>query len=258
MEIISLVLTIGIYGLALIMAISFILLIRRNMNNKKIVDCVTIFDDENMFFSKIDAYLNSVKNIEFLEKGKILKLWGYVFYKRDDEVLPLLDSIDLLPIVVGTGFSKKNKIQLNEDCLYYLCLASCNALYGRKNFALLDKFEEKIKGYRNLLDNNLAYEMSTESFKLYHDEEDKGEEFFTKVIDGEYGEYSYSKQLIGIYKKICSSFLAKIYSDNNDEISYEKISDDVASFYSTKMGQRYLNELGVNEQWLQSASKETE
>lgn len=255
MEIISLILTIGIYGLTLIMVISFVLLIRRNINNKKIVDCIMIFDDESLFFSKINSYLETAKNQEFIEKAKILKLWGNVFYKRDDEVIPLLESINLIPIVVGNGFNKKNKLQLNEDCLYYLCLASCNTLYGRKNFELLNKFREKLNEYDVLLEKNLAYAISKESFRLYDNEGDKGEGFFLKVIEGEYGGYNYSKQLIGIYKKICSSFLAKIYSDKNDTESFEKVKEDVIYFYETIMGKRYLSELNVNEQWLQTSEE---
>ncbi|MEG0733997.1 hypothetical protein [Anaerorhabdus sp.] len=256
MEIVSVALNFIMTGLIIFFAISFIFLIRRNMKNKRIVDCITAFDDESLFFDKINTYLETMKDPEFMMKGKILKLWGTVYYEHNDEILPLLHEIDIIPLIDNKGFFKKDKVQLNEDSFYYLFIACVNTLYGRNDVEKLEEFMNKIIGYEELLKPNLVYQIAMQTFNLYENKNDLGEAFYKRVLEGDYSEYKYAKQLIGLYKELCAAYLAKIYSLQNRESEYDIIRSDVLSFNEKKIGKRILLELQVPSAWLSKLDQE--
>lgn len=250
MEFISLALNIIMLGLIVFFSITFVFLIKRNKKNKKIVDCITSFDEEKIFFEKLDEYLKTTTDPEFNMKGIVLNLWGSVFYQHDDEILPLLDKVQCFPLVDNRGPFKRDTAQLNEDSLYYLCLACVNALYGRKDVEKLEKFKEKINENSEYLKDTLVYHVSQHAFKLYEGKEDLGEQFFKDILDGDYSGYKYAKQLIGMYKDLCQAYLVKIYSVQNRKDDFDLIKEDVQRFYDTKLGKRYLTELGINLEWV--------
>ncbi|MEG0076505.1 hypothetical protein [Anaerorhabdus sp.] len=250
MDMISLALNLIMIGLIIFFSFSFVFLFKRNKKNKKIVDCITSFDDEKLLFSKLDEYLKTMSDPEFYMKGKVLQLWGSVFYKHDKEILPILQEVNCFPLVDNKGPFKRDTAQLNEDSLYYLCLACVNALYGRNDEFKLEKFKEKLKENEAYLKNLLAYHISKHAFQLYENQGDLGEQFFIDVLDGDYQGYKYAKQLIGMYKDLCQAYLVKIYSIQNRKEDFDLIKEDVQRFYDTKLGKRYLTELKVNMNWL--------
>ncbi|SJZ45147.1 hypothetical protein [Anaerorhabdus furcosa] len=256
MEFISLALNIIMLGLIVFFSISFVFLIKRNKKNKKIVDCITSFDEEKIFFEKLEDYLKTTTDPEFYMKGIVLNLWGSVFYRHDDEILPLLDKVQCFPLVDNRGPFKRDTAQLNEDSLYYLCLACVNALYGRKDIEKIEKFKEKINENCEYLKDTMVYHVSQHAFKLYEGKEDLGEQFFKDILDGDYSGYKYAKQLIGMYKDLCQAYLVKIYSVQNRKDDFDLIKEDVQRFYDTKLGKRYLTELGINLEWLNHTEKD--
>lgn len=250
MELFSLALNLVMIALIIFFSISFVFLIGRNKKNKKIVDCITSFDDEETFFNKCNSYLETMKDPEFNMKGIVLKLWGTVFYKHDDEINSLLNEVDCFPLVDNKGLFKKDTAQLNEDSLYYLCLACVNSLYGRNDKTKLALFKSKIIENETYLKETLVYHMSIHAFQLYENEGDLGEEFFKSILEGDYADYKYAKQLIGMYKDICQAYLTKIYSVGNREADFDGIKEDVQRFYDTKLGRRFISELSINPTWL--------
>lgn len=257
MEFISVALNLVMLGLIVFFSVSFVFLIKRNRKNKKIVDCITSFDDEKLFFEKLESYLKITNDPEFYMKGIVLNLWGAVFYNHDDEILPLLDKVNCFPLVDNKGPFKRDTAQLNEDSLYYLCLACCNTLYGRKDIGKLERFKNKISENSEYLKDTLAYHVSLHAFKLYEEKDELGEEFFKNILDGDYSDYKYAKQLIGMYKDLCQAYLAKIYSVQNRKNDFDLIKEDIQRFYDTKLGKRYLTELGVNLEWVTSAEEKS-
>ncbi|MEF9893520.1 hypothetical protein [Anaerorhabdus sp.] len=250
MQLISFLINVALVVFILSMAIAFVFLIRRNTKNKKIVECVEAFDNEDVFFNKIDNYIELEKDNEFKMKGKILKLWGCVKYDHKDSIEPLLNEIDCTPLFEKKGKYNKTKASLNEDSFYYLCLACCNTLYGRKDHDLLMKFKEKLDDLDQSINRLLVYQLSMNGFKLYQGEEDLGEEFFSNTLQGDTGDLHYAKQLIGIYKDICAAYLTKIYFIQNRSEDYEAIKEDMQRFYRSGLGKRYLTELEIPQEWV--------
>lgn len=250
MKIVSMLINVALIVFIVAMGIAFVYQIKRNNNNKKLVECVQAFDEEEKFFNKVNQYITHEKNEEFKTKGEVLKLWGLVTYDRKDEIIPLLDSIDFKPLYVRNGKFNKTKSNLNEDSFYYLCLACCNTLYGRNDTELLLKFKEKMQELEVELPNLLVLKLSLNAFKLYLSEDDLGEQLFSQTIQGETSGYHYARQLVGIYKDISAAYLAKIYLDQNRLEEYEIIKDNMQHFYKTKLGGRYLSELKVAKEYL--------
>lgn len=258
MKIVSFLINTALIIVIIAMGVSFVYLIRRNKNNKKLVECVNVFDQEETFFNTVNNYIAQESNEEFKTKGKVLKLWGLVTYDHKDEIAPFLESIDLKHLYQRRGKFNKNKLNLNEDSFYYLCLACCNTLYGRNEIELLIKFKDKMKQLEADLPNQLVLKLSLNSFKLYFNEDDLGEEIFSSTLQGDTAGFRYARQLVGIYKDISAAYLTKIYLDQNRLEEYETIKDNMHYFYKTKLGGRYLRELGVSEQYLVEETNEEE
>lgn len=252
MKLISFLINVALVLFIFFMSIAFVFLIKRNKKNKKIVECVEAFDEEEVFFKKIDNYIATTKDREFNTKGKILKLWGCVKYDYKEEINTLLEEIDCAPLFEKNGKFNKNRAQLNEDSFYYLFLAGCNTLYRRKDFDCLQKFRNKIMEYDTPLNKQLVYQISMNAFKLYDQQDDLGEEFFSNTLQGETEDYFYAKQLIGVYKDICAAYLTKIYSNQNRVEDYELIKEDMKRFYRSGLGKRYLTELDVPLEWIET------
>lgn len=255
MKIVSFVINSALLIFIISIGISFVSLMKRNKNNRKLVDCVNVFDEQEIFFKTVNEYIDQEKDEEFKTKGQVLKLWGLVIYDHKEEIVPMLDSIDLRQLYQKRGKFNKRKCNLNEDSFYYLCVASCNTLYGRNDQENLLKFNEKIKQLEKELPKLLVLQLSLNAFKLYNNEEDLGEEYFSELLQGETAGYHYARQLIGIYKDISAAYLTKIYIDQNKMEEYETIKENMQIFYKTKLGKRIFGELHVNEEYLIEVSE---
>ena len=83
--------------------------------------------------------------------------------------------------------------------------------------------------------------------KFYLNTEDNGEEFFKEVLEGNYSGYDYSKGLIGLYKNIITALLCAAYARKKDIESIQLIKEDCLTFKKTIIGNRFINELKLNE-----------
>ena len=92
----------------------------------------------------------------------------------------------------------------------------------------------------------MLYTLSKENEKFYKNEDDLGKSFYEKVLNGEYSEYKYSKQLIGLYKNIISAMLAAIYKKEDNTEKFKEILLDVREFAKTPLGDRWIKELGLD------------
>ena len=58
------------------MIINIMFLSKRNNKNRRLLTLFDNFYNESVFFKVCDEYLNSIKDIEFITKGQILKICG--------------------------------------------------------------------------------------------------------------------------------------------------------------------------------------
>lgn len=237
-----------IYFVSLAMTLGMIYMIlnisKRNKRAKKLIDLVNVFDDKEVFFKEVDNYVSTINNEEFSNKGLIIKLWGLIYYERYDEVLDTAKQIYFIKIVKKT--KKGYSVELNEDSMYYYLLASMNTLYSVNRLDLMKELGN-LFNIKNEVKDTLVYAMYESNNKFYFKEDDLGEGFYKAVLDGDYGQYDYSKGLIGLYKNIITSILGRLYIDKERFEDFEGLKEDLINFNKTTIGGRYIQELKLND-----------
>lgn len=171
-------------------------------------------------------------------------LWGISYHKQYEKFRDMLASIDMNPLIEN----KKNglSIDLNEDSFFYMYLGIPNILYQDKQDELRDLLKEKMQEFDEKLTGQLVREISLEINKYYTNEDDRGLAFYEKVLDGNYGQYTYSKTMIGLYKSIVNAMAARIYLDNGETEKYQAAEGMVKDFDESGVGHRWLQSLDIH------------
>ena len=121
-------------------------------------------------------------------------------------------------------------------------------LFGKeKECSSLDSaLQRHMAEYDEVNENALLRVLNAENRKFYEGREDKGKAFINSLLDGEYGGYKYSKQLIGLYKHCEEAILAVILRDEGDEEGYQECVSNLEHFAKeTRLGKRWTKELGI-------------
>lgn len=223
---------------------------KRNGMNRKMLNVLDTFSydpEGNEFYTKADEFLANEKNVEFLNKVRVLRLWADAYHEKKDEFKKDLETIDLDALVIGDGKGKNgNQIEMNEDSFFYLYLAIPNRLHSDGDEEDLKLHYEKLAHIQDLMANRLVKVISDANRKYFAHEGDCGKAFYTSVLDGDYGQYAYSKELIGIYKNVVTCMISRIALDENDQKAFEEQVPELRSFAKSNLGKRFAKELGID------------
>ena len=226
----------------------------RGRLNKEMLKILDKMDDRDEFFARADEFIEVSKDPEYVQKVSVLRLWGDVFYERDEEYKQHLAELDidtlLQPMQKNRGFAN------NEDSFFYLYLAIPNRLNFRGRNDLRKLNDEKLAAYEEINGDTLLKKIHDENKKFYEHTEDCGKDFIVSLLAGEYAGYRYSKQLIGLYKHCEEAILAVLYREEGNTEGYEECLENVKNFgTNTRLGIRWLKELGIE---LPNEEEETE
>jgi hypothetical protein len=239
----NMLINIVLFAVLAVMAVRMLILSKRNKKNKELIDVVNAIFDETVFFEKADHMIGTIDDPEFESKARVIKLWGSVYYKHFDQFEEILADIDIEPLFIKKN--NKESIDLNEDSFFYLCLAIPNLLNktGKNNLraALLKKLEP----YNERLSGQLVKGIGDACTMFYDKKEDCGEAFFQKIMEGDYGEYIYSKQMITLYKMICNAMLAKLYLIHGNAEAYEECEPMLKKFAAMGVGKRWIDSIDL-------------
>lgn len=251
-------LNVVLFAVAVFMMYRVILLNGRNKKARAVIDIVNSVDDIQLFHEKTEAMING-KDHEFSVKAQVLKLWGMAYhnqYRNFDEVLDQTDVDALIGVKKG-----RTDIEQNEDTFFYLYLAIGNILEGNRRRDLRKRIDEKMKKYEDRLQNQFVCQLHHAVTDFYDHEGDRGMAFFKAVLDGDYGQYRYSKSLIGLYKSIAVSHLAVLYKEDGKMDQFEECVPYVENFMEYGVGKRWLKTLKLTlpkkEEKTEDSDKET-
>ncbi len=256
----SLLFNVVLFAISAYMLYRIFLLTGRQKSNKKMLAILDQFDNEEEFFAAADQFIETEKDAEFVQKVSVLRLWGDTFYERDAEFKKHLEELSIDTLLNPDG---KNKgFNQNEDSFFYLYMALPNRLYYRKAEGLRRLLHEKLSAYDEANAKVLLKKIYEENKKYYDNTDDRGRAFIESFLEGEYGGFKYSKQLIGLYKHCEEALLATMYQEENNTERYEECMEDLKSFgTNTRLGIRWLKELGLSypeEPEEEEASEESE
>lgn len=215
---------------------------KKTAKSKKLNTVLQDMPDKDLIFQELDEMIAEETDPAFTAKYQVIKVWASIYHNENEMFLENLEKLDIDPLISD---GKNNTIMGYEDSFFYLLLAIPNRLFYAKEPELMEKYYEKLEPYKETLKSYLVYALGMAAHKYYQNEDDLGREMYIKLDEGEYGEYKYNKQLIGVYKNIASAFLAGIALQQNNMELYEQQLPYIKSFTTSGLGKRWLKELGI-------------
>jgi hypothetical protein len=211
---------------------------------QQLIQCVNNIKEKDAFFAQIDEVINNnQQDPSMVNKARVIKLWGEAYHSSYENFEETLNSIDLNSLTQ----IKKDKVSIgpNEDSFFYLYLGIPNILYRDEREDLIAKMQEKMDPMKETLSSQLVYAISVEINKFYQKEGDLGLAFYEKLLNGDYGEYTYGKSMIGLYKSIANATAARIYLDQGDTEKYQQAEGLLKDFNLSGVGHRWLETLHI-------------
>lgn len=226
------------------MMFKIFMLNKRTSKSKKLIHVVNSIGDEEEFFENVNNFEKEMENdAEFLNKGRVIHLWGMAFHNRYEEFDKVLEEIDIDKMIDH----KKDSISIqeNEDAFFYMYLGIPNILEKNNHSEYRKKVNQKMQDFSEILYDQLVKVLADAINLYYENQGDKGLSFYEKFLNGEYGDYKYSKSLIGLYKSIANAQAAKIYKDNENQEKYDECIPMLQNFKKSGIGERWMQQLGL-------------
>lgn len=209
-------------------------------NNKGYISCYQdLLLNESNVLEKIDNYIATQKSEEAINKARLLKL--YALIDNDKDYRETIEQLDFKPVFLENGKASKSKLSFNNDLFVwlYLCLAKAR---NTSKFDVMETLNEKIEELH--LDNRLEIKQCNAIYNALSENDTSGVDFLNDILQGNYIDYEYDKQLIGLYKRFAAATLA--YSGEPLE---DYFREDLRKFASTMIGQNYLKNLEIYDKY---------
>lgn len=227
--------------ICIIIFISFknIQLIKRYKQNKEYIECYQdALSGKEDAYDRVIKYIEKEKDIEFKNKASIIKL--YLEIHNDKEYNETLKGIDFKTIFVKKDKLSDQLVKLNSDTFIFVVLIAAQANVKNKK----DVLDSLVNKLNDVIDLNkyLEYHLCISFINAMNNIDDKGIKFMTNLLEGNYTEYVYEKNMIHLYKRIAATTLAY-----NNELNDEYFKEDLHKFAESKIGELLLKDLTLYE-----------
>ncbi len=213
---------------------------KNNGNLSKFIELVKLVNDEEAFLTKSQEEIEASQTEEERTKFQVLRLWGIAQHKRYDE----LDFDGLMQEIELKHLYEANKMN-NDDTLFYYFLAIPNILYHDQMPERIDALFSRLEDQLDSFESRLDYNIGKACKQYFEGNQETAVAFFEKVMEGDYGEFSYAKQLIGLYKETVAIMLLKYYQDQNNEEKFKEYEALGAEYYTTRIGGNMISNIGL-------------
>ena len=208
--------------------------------DKTYIDIYTkILKEEEGAYDELVSYLGSETDACLKAKSNLIKTYVDLD-KHPENVDSDIDEIDFMHDIFfdGENFSKE-KIILNSEVFIWLILILSKA---RANTMIdaMNHINDKVSAYDEEMKDYVEYQVYKSAYLSLLEKNFDGIKFLKTLLSGEYQEYKYDKNLIGIYKKIAASLLAYMAEplDEGDD-------DLIKEFTETLIGSRFTKDLEI-------------
>ena len=208
--------------------------------DKTYIDIYTkILKNEEGAYDELVSYLGSETDACLKAKSNLIKTYVDLD-KHPENVDNDIDEIDFMHDIFFDGENfVKEKIILNSEVFIWLILilskARANTMIGAMNH-----INDKVSAYDEEMKDYVEYQVYKSAYLSLLEKNLDGIKFLKNLLSGEYHEYKYDKNLIGIYKKIAASLLAYMAEplDEGDD-------DLIKEFTETLIGSRFTKDLEI-------------
>ena len=208
--------------------------------DKTYIDIYTkILKNEEGAYDELVSYLGSETDTCLKAKSNLIKTYVDLD-KHPENVDSDIDEIDFMHDIFfdGENFSKE-KIILNSEVFIWLILILSKAR-ANTMIDVMNHINDKVSAYDEEMKDYVEYQVYKSAYLSLLEKNFDGIKFLKTLLSGEYQEYKYDKNLIGIYKKIAASLLAYMAEplDEGDD-------DLIKEFTETLIGSRFTKDLEV-------------
>jgi hypothetical protein len=222
------------------MIVLIVKMFQQNKVNRQlapIIELIHKIDDEDAFLKGCEDGIARAKTDVEKTKYQVLQLWGLTKYGRYDEYDEKVREVNLAVLI--------NKQNPNDDSLFYMILAIPNIMQKDHEEERCDALLKKVKDEVPDAEKRLDYQIGMACLDAYFNRGDKGVAFFESVMEGNYGEYEYAKNLISLYKEIVGTMLYRYYTLTDQKDNSEDVLPMAESFMETRIGETWLQNIGV-------------
>lgn len=213
--------------------------------DKTYIDIYTkILKNEEGAYDELVSYLGTETDACLKAKSNLIKTYVDLD-KHPENVDNDIDEIDFMHDIFFDGENfVKEKIILNSEVFIWLILILSKA---RTNTMIdaMNHINDKVSAYDEEMKDYVEYEVYKSAYLSLLEKNLDGIKFLKTLLSGEYQEYKYDKNLIGIYKKIAASLLAYMAEplDEGDD-------DLIKEFTETLIGSRFTKDLEIYERFV--------
>ena len=229
------------YAMMIYMIIRIITMNGIRKKNNYISDLMQSVSDSAVFNEKADRLEETyAKDTQFINEINVFRLWEQALNERYVVFQKTVEGLDLTKLVRNTNKGRT----IEEVPFFYLLQTIPNILYGNHNEEMRLLLKKKTDEVKDLISDQMTYQISEANAAMYAGEEDKAVSVYENILNGDYEEMKYARNMIGIYKKVCAAMLTKYYQDR-DPAKAEELKEDVKYFYEMNIGKRWLKNIGV-------------
>lgn len=219
--------------------------------DKTYIDIYTkILKNEEGAYDELVSYLGSETDTCLKAKSNLIKTYVDLD-KHPENVDSDIDEIDFMHNIFfdGENFSKE-KIILNSEVFIWLILILSKSR-ANTMIDVMNHINDKVSAYDEEMKDYVEYQVYKSAYLSLLEKNFDGIKFLKTLLSGEYQEYKYDKNLIGIYKKIAASLLAYMAEplDDGDD-------DLIKEFTETLIGSRFTKDLEIYDRFHMEEVKE--
>lgn len=230
-------------GMTLLSVANIFRMRKENLVNKKLLDILRDFNNRERFKEKLNAAFTAENKPSETAKLQALRIWGGAFHDDDEMFEEGLANLDLRNLIQMNG--KKSRTGMNESAFFWIYLFTPNHLYSKKRTDLMERLYAKLDSISDLMKDEMVKQLGDANRKFYEGKEDRGLSFYERVMEGDYADINYFKELIGLYKQIISAMSAKLYEEVGKTDDFEACVPMLKEFGDTPLGTRWMKEIGL-------------
>lgn len=224
--------------LTIIMSMQNFKRIKQYKKDKTYIDLYTkVLKGEENVDEELKKYIENESDPCLNTKARIVKAYNDILLERNPS--EDLKDLDIKNIYYVNGKFSEEKSKLNSEIFVWLTLmlskARCLSMID-----LMNELYEKVQALKDDLNVLVEYQVFNAAYNSLLEKGIDGIDFLKKLLNGDYGNYVYDKNLIGIYKKIACCLL--VFTGEPIEKDDEAMLSD---FTGTLVGNRFTRDLEI-------------
>lgn len=227
-----------IFALIILFTVKNFIQLKRLTHERKFTESYAkVLKDEEGALDAVLAYIETEKSIDYKNEAYLVE--AYQEMKMGMDPYKAIDSVDIGAIISGKNGYSDTMMNNHSDLFVWLDLIIAEA----RNKSMIDIIETlytKVTAFEEHLNNRLEYVEFKACVDILLEKKGEEREFLKKILDGDYAGMSHDKRLIGLYKRIASSYLA--YAGETFDEFFE---EDLHSFATSSVGKHLMESLDI-------------